>query len=145
MQKFAFWLGLAAVTVGGLTAQWLVVIIAGDKEYLVVVPLFRLWLWRLPINAFSQSHRPLYYALGQQKWLLMIYVGSTLVRFLILIVGIEMLGVIGAVWALLADLTFTVVVRSLVLRRLSPELWVSPLSVFRIEAFDRRLWRMLKP
>jgi len=144
MQKYTFWLGLLVAVIGGLVAHWLVLIVAGG-EYLAAVPLFRLWLWWLLIYAFSQSHRPLYYALGQQKWLFAIYVGSTLTRALLLIVGIRMLGTIGAVWGLLIKSMLTVLVRSLILRRLSPELWVSPLSVFRIEAFDRRLWRMLKP
>lgn len=109
----------------------------------MAAPLFRLWLWRLLIYAFSQSHRPLYYALGQQKWLLVIYLGSTVTFALLLIGGIEMFGTIGAVWGALINAIFFVLIRLLILRRLSPELWVNPLSVFRIEVFDRRLWRML--
>lgn len=144
MQKYTFWLGFVTAVVGGLTARWLILIVAGE-EYLAAVPLFRLWLWRLLIYAFSQSHRPLYYALGQQKWLLMIYLCSTVTLALLLIGGIEMFGAIGAVWGALINAIFLVLIRLLILRRLSSELWVNPLSVFRIEGFDRRLWRMLKP
>jgi O-antigen/teichoic acid export membrane protein len=144
MQKYTFWLGLLVAVIGGLVAHWLILIVAGE-EYLAAAPLFRLWLWSLPIYAFSQSHRPLYYAIGQQKWLFAIYVGATLARALLLILGIRMLGTIGAVWGLLIKSILDVLVKSLILRRLSPELWVSPLSVFRIEAFDRRLWRMFRP
>jgi len=144
MQKYTFWLGLVVAVVGGLMADWWVMIIAGGK-YAAAVPLVRLWLWRLLIYAFSQSHRPLYYALGQQKWLLVIYLGSAVTLALLSVVGIKMFGTIGAVWAGLFNAVFFVLTRLLILRRLAADLWVSPWSVFRIEEFDRRLWRMLKP
>jgi O-antigen/teichoic acid export membrane protein len=83
--------------------------------------------------------------LGQQKWLLLIYVCGTVTLALLLIGGIEMFGTIGAVWGTLITAAFFGLTRLLVLRQLSPQLWISPLSVFRIEEFDRRLWRILKP
>ena len=144
MQKYTFWLGLLVAVVGGLSAHWLIPIIAGE-EYLAAVPLLRLWLWHLLIYALSQSHRPLYYALGQQKWPLMISLGGTIILAPLLIGGISQFGAFGAVVASLIGALLNVPIKMWALRRLAPDLWVSPWSVFRVEEFDRRLWRMLKP
>jgi O-antigen/teichoic acid export membrane protein len=143
IQKYSFWLALVVTGIGGLAAHRLVLIIAG-KKYLAAVPLLRLCFLELLIYAFSQSHRPLYYALGQQKWLFAVSLGSNLVHALLLWVGISMWGTTGAVWAWLLQSLASVAVRQVALRRLAPELWISPLGVFRVEAFDRRLWRDFK-
>jgi hypothetical protein len=47
--------------------------------------------------------------------------------------------------ASLINALLSVTIRLWTLRRLAADFWVSPWSVFRVEGFDRRLWRMLKP
>lgn len=141
MQKYTFWLGLAVAVVGGLTAHWLILIIAGAK-YLEAVPVFRLMLWQLVIYAFLQSQRPLFYALGQQKWLFVLYLFNTLLYGLMLPPAIAAFGVIGTVWSTLLYAALSAATRMLVLRRLDPQFLVDPRYVFRLDGFDRRLWKL---
>ncbi len=143
MQKYTFWLGLLAAVVGGSSAHWLILIIAG-KEYLTAVPAFRLMLWSLVIYAFLQSQRPLFYALGQQKWLFASYLFSTLAYALVLFCAISATGTIGAVWATLFYATLSAVTRMIVLQKLGRWAFIDPRSVFKIEGFDRRLWEILR-
>jgi len=143
MQKYTFWLGLVAAVVGGLTARWLVLIIAGE-EYLAAVPVFRLMLWNLVIYAFLQSQRPLFYALGQQRWLFVMYVVSTATYALLLWAGISTLSVSGAIWAALINSGVFGGVRLFVLWRLEPQMLIDPRSVFKVAGFDRRLWQIVR-
>jgi O-antigen/teichoic acid export membrane protein len=142
MQKYTFWLGLIVAVMGGLAAHWLIWIVAGTK-YLVAVSPFRLMLWNLVIFAFLQSQRPLFYALGQQKWLFVLYVVSTATYALLLGAGISIWGVSGAVCATLINSAVSVGVRLFVLWRLEPQMLVDPRSIFRVEGFDRRLWQVV--
>lgn len=143
MQKYTFWLGLVVAVVGGLTANWLILIVAGG-EYLAAMLVFRLMLWLLVVYAFLQSQRPLFYALGQQRWLFVMYVISTAAYALLLWAGITALGVIGTVWAALINSTAFAFVRMFVLWRLDPQMVVDPRSIFRVEGFDRRLWQVAR-
>lgn len=141
MQKYTFWLGLFVAVIGGLVAHWLVLIVAGE-EYLAAVPVFRLMLWLLVVYAFLQSQRPLFYALGQQKWLFFLYIVSTATYALLLWIGIPALSASGAVWAALINSGVFSGVRSFVLWRLEPQMLIDPRSIFKIEGFDRRLWQV---
>ncbi len=143
MQKYTFWLGLAAAVGGGLLAPWLIRIVAGPR-YLAAVPLFRLMLWNLVLYAFMQPQRPLFYALGQQRWLFVLYLFNVLVYALALPVGIAVWGVIGAVGATLFYAFLTAGTRMAVLGRLDSHLLLDPRGVFKIEGFDRRLWEMVQ-
>jgi O-antigen/teichoic acid export membrane protein len=143
MQKYTFWLGLVVAVVGGLTAHWLILIVAGE-EYLAAVPVFRLMLWLLAISAFSQSQRPLFYALGQQRWLFVLYLLNALVYALILPCAIAITTIIGAVWATIFYVLLSTGTRMTVLWKLDTQFLVNPLSVVKIEGFDRRLWRILR-
>jgi O-antigen/teichoic acid export membrane protein len=143
MQKYTFWLGLVVAVVGGLTAHWLILIVAG-KEYLAAVSVFRLMLWLLVVYAFQQSQRPLFYALGQQKWLLMLYMAGTTTYALLLWIGISILSVSGAVWAVLVHGVVFSGVRLFVLWQLEPQMLIDPRSIFRVESFDRRLWQIVR-
>lgn len=143
MQKYTFWLGLVVAVVGGLTAHWLILIVAGEK-YAAAVPVFRLMLWNLVIYAFLQSQRPLFYALGQQKWLLVLYVVSTATYALLLWAGISTLSVSGAAWVTLINNSVFGGVRLFVLWRLEPQMLIDPRSIFRVEGFDRRLWEIVR-
>jgi len=75
----------------------------------------------------------------------MISLGGTIILAPLLIGGISQFGAFGAVVASLINALLFVPIKMWGLRRLAPDLWVSPWSVFRVEEFDRRLWRMLKP
>jgi O-antigen/teichoic acid export membrane protein len=143
MQKYSFWTGVVVAVLGGLMAKWLIILIAGTG-YLAAVPLFRLWLWRLLIYAFSQSQRPIFFAVGEQKWLFFVYLLSTITEVVFLLAGIHLLGVVGAVWAVLLNSAIFVTVRYLLVHRLVPELWIDPHGIFKVEGFDRRLWRGFK-
>lgn len=143
MQKYTFWLGLVVAVVGGLTAHWLIRIVAGE-EYLAAVPVLRLMLWNLVIYAFLQSQRPLFYALGQQKWLFTLHVVITAAYALLLWIGVSALGAIGAVWALLIGSGVSAGVRVFVLWRLDPQMLINPRSVFKLEGFDRQLWQVVR-
>lgn len=143
MQKYTFWLGLLVAVIGGLVAHWLVLIVAGE-EYLAAVPVFRLMLWLLVVYAFLQSQRPLFYALGQQRWLFVMYVVSTATYALLLWIGISTLNASGAVWAALINSGVFGGVRLFVLWRLEPQMLIDPRSIFRVEGFDRRLWQLVR-
>jgi len=143
MQKYTFWLGLIVAVVGGLAAHWLMLIVAGE-EYLAAVPVFRLMLWNLVIYAFLQSQRPLFYALGQQRWLFVMYVVSTATYALLLWAGISTLSVSGAIWAALINSGVFSGVRLFVLWRLEPQILIDPRSIFKVEGFDRRLWQIVR-
>lgn len=141
-QKYSFWLGFIVAIGGNVAAPWIVLWIAGS-EYATVVPLFRLLLWHLLIYAFSQSQRPIFHAIGQQKWLFFVYLCTTAVDSILLVAGIRLLGTLGAVWAVLLSGIFIVSVRYVLIIRLAPHLWVDPRTVTRIEEFDLELWRFL--
>jgi O-antigen/teichoic acid export membrane protein len=143
MQKYAFWLGLLIAVMGGFVAHWLIWIVAGE-EYLAAVPVFRLMLWQLVIYAFLQSRRPLFYALGQQRWLFALYLFNTLMYALALFCAITAAGTIGAVWATLFHAALSAVTQMMVLQKLGSRTLVDPRSVFKIEGFDRRLWEILR-
>lgn len=143
MQKYTFWLGLVVAVVGGLTAHWLILIVAGEG-YLTAVPVFRLMLWLLVAYAFLQSQRPLFYALGQQKWLFLIYLVSALIYALVLPSAIAAIGVIGAVLATLLYAALSAGTRMVVLQRIDSETFIDPRNVFKIEEFDRHLWEILR-
>jgi O-antigen/teichoic acid export membrane protein len=143
IQKYTFWLGLVVAVVGGLAAHWLILIVAGE-EYLAAVPVFRLMLWQLVIYAFWQSQRPLFYALGQQRWLFVLYLINTMIYALVLFCAITSIGILGAVWATLFHAVLFTVTRMIVLQKLGQWVLVDPRSVFKIEGFDRRLWEILR-
>jgi len=143
IQKYTFWLGLVVAVVGGLAAHWLILIVAGE-EYLAAVPVFRLMLWQLVIYAFWQSQRPLFYALGQQRWLFVLYLFNTMIYALVLFCAITATGILGAVWATLFHAVLFTITRMIVLQKLGQWVLVDPRSVFKIEGFDRRLWEILR-
>jgi O-antigen/teichoic acid export membrane protein len=143
IQKYTFWLGLVVAAVGGLTAYWLILTVAGEG-YLAAVPVFRLMLWLLVVYAFLQSQRPLFYALGQQKWLFVLYLFNTLMYALALFCAITAAGTIGAVWATLFYAALSAITRMMVLQKLGSLIFVDPQSVFKIEGLDRRLWEILR-
>lgn len=143
MQKYTFWLGIAVAVAGGLTAHWLIFVVAG-KEYLAAVPLFRIMLWRLVTYAFLQSQRPLFYALGQQRWLFVLYTFNTVIYALVLMCAIAAAGVVGAAWTTLFYAVLSASTRMVVLWKLTLQTIVDPRSVFKIEGFDRRLWEILQ-
>jgi O-antigen/teichoic acid export membrane protein len=143
VQKYLFWLGVVAAVVGDLAAYWLIVLIAG-KEYLAAVPLFRVMLWLLVIYAFLQPQRPLFYALGQQKWLFFSYLLNAVMYALALFVAITTLGTMGAVWAWLLYAALSVGTWMIMLRKLGAKEFIAPQSVFTVDGFDRRLWQSLQ-
>jgi O-antigen/teichoic acid export membrane protein len=143
MQKYTFWLGLVVAVVGGLTAHWLILIVAGE-EYSVAVPVLRLMLWHLVIYAFLQSQRPLFYALGQQRWLFVLYLVNALMYALLLFCAISATGVIGAVWATLFYAAMSVCTRMLALQKIDSRVLIDPRDMFKIEGFDRHLWEILR-
>jgi O-antigen/teichoic acid export membrane protein len=143
MQKYTFWLGIAVAVAGGLTAHWLVFIVAG-KEYLAAVPLFRIMLWRLVNYAFSQSQRPLLFAMRQQKWVCILSAFNTMIYALVLMGAIATAGVVGAAWASLFYAVLSASTRMMVLWKLDSQALIDPRSVFKVEGFDRRLWEILQ-
>lgn len=141
-QKYSFWLGMATATVGTLAAPWAIGAIAGDQYRTAVQP-FRLMLWLLVLYAFIQSQRPLFYALKQQRWLFVLYVFQDLLFVLLLSYGIRWAGAAGAVLARILTVGAVLVARLYVLARISPKLWISPLSVFKMESFDYKLIHLI--
>jgi O-antigen/teichoic acid export membrane protein len=141
-QKYSFWLGMATATIGTLTAPWIIGAIAGAQYQAAIQP-FRLLLWLLVPYAFIQVQRPLLYALKQQKWLFFSYVFQDLLYALLLWYGIRWMGVTGAVWARLLTMAAVLTAGLCVLAHLSPQLWTSPLSVFKIDTFDHKLIQLI--
>lgn len=142
-QKYTFWSGLLVAITANLAGAWIILLIAG-QQYAMVIPVFELFVWQLLIYAFSQSQRPIFYAVGQQKWLFITYLLSVVVETALLLIGIRLLGVMGAVWAVLLSSMVVVSVRYFLSRRVAPRLWVDPRGIIRVEEFDIRLWQDLK-
>jgi O-antigen/teichoic acid export membrane protein len=124
---------------GTLVAPWLIQVLGGE-QYQPAISVFRLMLWLLVLYAFSQAHRPLFYALRQQKWLFATYVLSTITYALMLFGGIAIGGATGAVGVLLVHGVLFATLRWLIVRRLDASLWIPPSSVLKLDNFDRRLW-----
>jgi O-antigen/teichoic acid export membrane protein len=141
-QKYTFWIGLLVAIVGNFTASWAILLLAG-QQYLRAVPPFRLFLLLIPLAAFSQSQRPILYATGEQRWELLIYLGSTAAAIVLLAVGVGLADEIGAAWANVLRSCISLVMGFVVIRRLAPSLSIDPRGIFRIDEFDRRLWRVL--
>jgi len=139
-QKYSFWLGVASALFGTLVAPRGIQVLAGE-QYRPAISVFRLMLWLLVLYAFSQAHRPLFYALRQQKWLFATYVLSTTTYAVMLFGGIAIGGVTGAVGVLLVHGVLFATLRWLIVRRLDASLWIAPGSVLRLDDFDKRLWR----
>jgi O-antigen/teichoic acid export membrane protein len=142
-QKYSFWLGVLVAVIGDITASWIILLIAGE-QYVIAIPLFSLFLWRLIIYAFAQSQRPIFFAIGEQRWLFFTYLFTTILEAVLLLTGIHLLGPIGAVWAVHLGRVIAVTMRLILTLRLAPHLWVAPRGVFKVEEFDRRLWRGLR-
>jgi len=142
-QKYAFWLSLILITLSLPLSPWFVSLIAG-QAYTQVTPVLQWLLGYLILWAFTQSHRPIFYASGEQRWLLLLYMLSLLTYAPLLWLGIQWGSAVGAAQALILHGTLFIVVRLRVLRRLAPQLWVSPLTVFQMEEFDKRLFRQIR-
>jgi O-antigen/teichoic acid export membrane protein len=141
-QKYSFWLGLLVALLGNAAASWIVLLIAG-QQYGAVVPLFQLLLWRLLIYAFSQSQRPIFHAVGQQRGLLFTYLFTAIAESAFLLVAIQLLGASGAAWAVLLGNCVSVIVGYVFIRRMAPQLWIDPRGIIKVEEFDLILWRRL--
>jgi O-antigen/teichoic acid export membrane protein len=142
-QKYTFWLSLVLIAFFLPMSPWFVSLIAG-QAYMQATPVLQWLLGYLILWAFTQSHRPIFYALGEQRWLLLIYMLSLLTYAPLLWLGIQWSSAVGAAQSLILHGTLFIVVRLWVLRRLAPRLWVSPLTVFQIEEFDKRLFQQIR-
>jgi len=143
MQRYSFWTGLLIAIFGGIVAPWIIHLIAGPT-YLMAVPPLRVMLWLLVLYAFSQSQRPLFYALREQRWLFAIYLLHAIIYSALLGIGVPLGGAMGAVLVRLLTTSLAVSARLFVLSRVASWIWISPWSVFAIEAFDRKLWERFK-
>lgn len=143
IQRFSFWLGLLIAILGGIAAPWIIHLVAGPA-YLMAVPVLRVMLWLLVLYAFSQSHRPLFYALKEQRWLFAIYFLQAILYSALLGAVVPLGGAIGAVLVRLFVTFLVMSTRLYVLSRVAPRMWISPWSVFTIETSDRKLWEEFK-
>ena len=119
-------------------SPWLLPLLAGEA-YATAVPVL---LWLLPtllFTPFLQAHRPILFAIGQQKWLLLFQIASLLTYAPLLWWLIGRHGAVGAAQVLVINGLIHVTLRLLVMRHTTPHLWISPLTLFRVEAFDRKL------
>ena len=142
-QKYLFWLSVGLVLVMLPLAPLFIRLLAGESYEGVIRP----FQWLLPIlliSALIQSHRPILFAKRAQNWLLFLRVAKLLTIAPLLWLLITLNGVVGAVQAMILDNIIHLFVRWWVLWRVAPELWVSPLTVFRIESFDRQLWTQFR-
>lgn len=142
-QKYAFWLSLALTAFLLPLSPWLISLMAG-QAYMQATSVLQWLLGYLILLVLLQSHRPILYALGEQRWLLSLYVLNFLTYAPLLWLGIRWNGAVGAAQALILHGALFIFVRLWVLRRLAPHLWVSPLTVFQVEEFDRQLFRQIK-
>jgi O-antigen/teichoic acid export membrane protein len=142
-QKYTFWLSLILVSLLLPLSPWLVSLIAG-QAYTQAIPVFQWLLARLILGAFLQSHRPVFYALEEQRWLLFIYMLNVLAYTPLLWLGIRWRGAVGAAQVLALYGLLDVINRLWILRRLSPRLWISPFTLFQIEEFDKQLLQLVR-
>lgn len=142
-QKYSFWAGVLVAIGGGLFAPLIILFISG-QEYMAAVPLLILMFWRLPLYAFVQSQRPIFYAIGEQKSLFISYLIITIIEALSLIILLPLMGTIGAVVALLLRTVASIAIRLSLTSRLAPHLWVEPWSIVKIEDFDVKVWQNLR-
>jgi O-antigen/teichoic acid export membrane protein len=139
-QKYTVWLSLAMILACVPLAPWLVLFIGGS-QYAPTVPVLQWSLLYLMPLAFMQSQRPMFYALSEQRWMLFTHLLGVALYAPLLWIGIRSTGPIGAAQAMVFYGILLAAIRLVVLRRLAPELWVSPLEVFGIDQFDRELFR----
>lgn len=142
-QKYSFWAGVLVAIGGGLIAPLIVLLIAG-QDYMAAVPLLVLMFWRLPLYAFVQSQRPIFFAIGEQKWLFVSYVIITVIEALSLIILLPTVGAIGAVVSLLLRTVASIAIRLSLTFRLAPHLWIEPWSIVKIDNFDMKMWHNLR-
>lgn len=143
IQRYSFWSGLLTAILGGIAAPWIIHLIAGPA-YLMAVPLLRVMLWLLVFYAFSQSQRPLFYALKEQRWLFAVYLLHAILYSALLGIGVPLGGAIGAVVVRLLVTFLVMSTRLYVLSRVAPRMWIAPWSIFTIEASDRKVWEEFK-
>ncbi|MEM7333426.1 MAG: oligosaccharide flippase family protein [Chloroflexota bacterium] len=142
-QKYTFWLSIVTLIFCLPTAPFIISILGGE-EYLGVIRPFQWLLFSLLFTPFIQSDRPVLYALRQQKWLFVIRLAKLITFAPTLVFFISQNGALGAIQALLLDGTLHLFVRSAILYRVAPHLWVSPLSIFQIDQFDLQLWARVR-
>ncbi|MCP5101318.1 MAG: oligosaccharide flippase family protein [Chloroflexi bacterium] len=139
-QKYTFWLSLSVITICFPLAPLLISIISGAEFGDVSQP-FRWLLITLLITPFIQSHRPILFALKQQKALLYIRVLKFMTYAPMLIYFILKNETVGATQAILIDGILHLFIRWTIIRKVTPQFWVSPLTIFTIEPFDIQLWQ----
>ncbi len=139
-QKYSFWLMLTAVTITFISAPWFIRLIAGP-EYQDAILILRWLLPTLLLTPFLQLHRPILFALKQQKTLLFIRVLKFITYAPLLTYFISTNGVIGAAQAIVLDGILHLFTRWILIRKVAPEFWVSPITIFKIESFDTQLWQ----
>lgn len=141
-EKYSLWTGTLAIAGGWLFAPMLVRIIAGEA-YMGAVPVFRVMLLYLLVYAFAQIQRPLFYATGQQRALLISYVVNVIEYAILLVVGTLSLGATGAALGWVLSETIIVYFRQWQLRQRDPQLAFDLKALFVINEYDRRLWQRL--
>lgn len=141
-QKYTFWIAVITIIGSYISASWMISLLTSNAYDDVIEP-FRWMLFVLLTIPFIQSHRPILFALRQQKWLLLIRLIKLITFIPLLLVFIEHNGATGAVQAIVIDALFHLFTRWVILKRVAPNLWVSPLTIFKIEEFDLKLWTQI--
>jgi len=96
------------------------------------------------VDKKQQSQRPILYAIGEQRLQFATHLLSMAHKAGMLYAAIRWLGVVGAVWAILASNLAVVAVRQAAIHRISPGLSELTGNLFAIEPFDRELWHDLR-
>jgi O-antigen/teichoic acid export membrane protein len=142
-QKYTFWFAVAVVAVLLPVAPWVIVLIGGE-EYRPAIPVFQWMLGVLLFVPFYLSYRPVMFSASLQQWLLVSNIVSLIIYTLCLWTLIPVAGAVGAAQALLLNNLLLLPIRQAVVWFYSRDYWVSPLSVFRFDEFDRRLWAKVR-
>jgi O-antigen/teichoic acid export membrane protein len=142
-QKYAFWVSVIFVLACIPLAPWLVLFIGGVR-YVGTTPVLQWALIHLVAMTFAETQRPVFYAIGEERWMLLIYAVGIMAYAPLLWAGIRWAGALGAAQAMVGYGVLLATIRLVVLRRLSPDLWVSPLQVFAVDAVDRELLRRVR-
>ncbi len=142
-QKYTFWLTVGMLLVVLPLSPWIIQLL-GPEEYAGVIRPFQIILLTAVFTPFIQSHRPILFALKEQRWFFIMQLLSLLTYAPLLLLFIPPRAAVGAVVVLVLNGIIHTTLRSGIIRRIAPQFWVSPFTIFEIEEFDRKLIKRIQ-
>jgi O-antigen/teichoic acid export membrane protein len=142
-QKYSFWATLALVLLLIPLAPTLISLLAGPG-YEQAVPVFQWLAGSLILDSFTRTYPAIFYSVGAQRQFFSMRLLRIFTPLPLLFLGVWWNGVVGAAQFSVIHGTLFLWVNYQMINQVAPHLWVSPMTVFRLEDFDRKLFRLIK-